>query len=88
MRSAAVAGGSSAASDSSRNPANTILNAYTSTAGSIVVGDGSASGSTSVRSKRKKPAFGAACGGCKASFADRDVSNTGAAAITGTVFTT
>ena len=48
-RGAGVAGGSSAASDSSRNTANTSLNANTSGAGYIVFGDDSASGSSSVR---------------------------------------
>ena len=83
-----VAVGSSAASDSSRNSANTSLNAYTSSAGSIVVDDGSASGRSSVRGKRKRPGVDAACGERKASSADRNISKADTAATTGTVFTT
>ena len=45
-------------------------------------------GSSSVRGKRKIHEFGAACGGRKASSADKDRSNAGTAATTGTVLTT
>ena len=88
MRGIGVAGGSSAASNSSRNFADASLNANTSSAGSFVVGDNSASCSRSVRGKRNRPGVGAACGSRKDSFASRDTSNTGTAATTGTVLTT
>ena len=84
-----VAGGRSVANDVSRNTANTrSLTVNTSSAGNSVVGDDSAGGSSSVKSKRKRPGVGSASDGHKASSAVRDISNAGIVATNGAVLTT